>query len=722
MPTIPPELQQLADAFGVKTSYQDVYKRRQDVSAESVLAVLGTLGVDVSSLDEVPEILKRERQARLERGIEPITVLWDEEPGECRLMLPRSKAKGNAVLRINLENQSGPIEDSFDLGSLKQEPSLSDRFVTLRLPLPGLAWGYHQLSVETKERTYASLIISAPCRAYAAEASGSEEWGCFLPLYSLRSERNWGAGDFTDLHQLMNWVSDFGGQVVGTLPLLAAFLDEPYDPSPYAPASRLAWNEFYTDVTRVPELQNHPQLIDEVSSEAFARGVAGYRKSPHVDYRGIMQLKRRYLWALAKDFFEQKPAARFAEFEQFLKTHPHLEDYAEFRATYERQGKPWTEWAGAMREGRLSAADYDERIKQYHLYAQWIATTQLEGLAEAAGGGLYLDLPLGVRPDGYDVWRWSDVYASKSSAGSPPDAMWTKGQDWGFPPLHPRKIREEGYRHVRDYLKHHLRLARILRVDHVMQLHRLYWVPQGLPANRGAYVEYHAEEFYALLTLESHRSRTTLVGENLGTVPPEVNKAMDRHNLRRMYVVQYEIASDDDELDESRKGDSRFLRAVRPGALASLNTHDMPTFAAWWRGEDITLRQGLDLIDEEEAGRQREELKALRKNLTAWLESERWLAADRAEDEHQILRAILRFLSASEAGVVLVNLEDLWLETEPQNVPGTGGERPNWKRKAALTFEEIRQSPDVLEGLKAVAETRRQNAAPDANVGSTKTT
>lgn len=714
MPTIPRELQQLADAFGVKTSYQDVYKRRQDVSAESVLAVLGTLGVEVSSLDEVPEILKRERQARLERGIEPVTVLWDEQPGECRLTLPESDSSGKANFRIELENQTRPIEDRLDLGTLKRESDSSDGFVTLRLPLPGLAWGYHQLFVEIKDRTYSSLIISAPRQAYAGEESRTGEWGCFLPLYSLRSERNWGAGDFTDLHQLMNWVSDLGGQVVGTLPMLAAFLDEPCDPSPYAPASRLAWNEFYTDVTRIPELQDHSRLREELESEAFARNVARFRESAHVDYRGIMQLKRRVLETLADDFFERKPASRYAEFERFLKTHPHLEDYAEYRAAYEQQKKPWTEWPAAMREGRLSRADYDRNVKQYHLYAQWIATTQLEGLAEAAGGGLYLDLPLGVRPDGYDVWRWRDVYASPSSAGSPPDAMWTKGQDWGFPPLHPQKIREQGYRHVRDYLKHHLRLARILRVDHVMQLHRLYWVPPGLPASRGAYVQYRAEEFYAILTLESHRSRTTLVGENLGTVPPEVNKAMDRHNLQRMYVVQYEIASDDDELDESRKSDARFLRTVRPGALASLNTHDMPTFAAWWRGEDIALRQSLGLIDEDAARRERDELKTIRENLTAWLETENWLE-EATDDEHQILRAIFKFLSASEAGVALANLEDLWLETEPQNVPGTGGERPNWKRKAALTFEEFRQSPRVLEGLNIIAETRRQN--PGTNPG-----
>lgn len=709
MPTFPSELQQLADAFGVQTSYQDVYKRQQNVSAESVLAVLNALGVEISALEQAPEILKTEQRQRLERGLEPVTVIWDQEPATCRLTLPTSHASGTLDCRIELEDSARTIQHTLEVSELTQHSNDHSDFITVELPLPAeIESGYHQLTVTAKGLRFTSLVISAPRQAYGADGTGAGEWGCFLPLYSLRSERNWGAGDFTDLHHLMNWVSGLGGSVVGTLPLLAAFLDEPFEPSPYAPASRLAWNEFYVDVDRIPELQHAPDLQARIQAEAFIQEAQARREAKLVDYREIMEQKRAVLEKLAAKFFQEKPEARYAQFTEFMRTHPHLEDYAEFRATYEKQKTPWMEWSQSMQSGQLSANDYDQSAKEYHLYAQWVATNQLEGLAEAAGGGLYLDLPLGVRHDGYDVWKWRDLYVSRSSAGSPPDAMWTKGQDWGFPPLHPQKIREDGYRHVRGYLRHHLRLARILRVDHVMQLHRLYWVPHGLPASQGAYVQYHPDEFYAILALESHRSRTTLVGENLGTVPPAVNQAMDRHNLQRMYVVQYEIASDDDDLKDGGAGGSHSLRPVRPGALASMNTHDMASFAAWWRGEDLHLRQELDLINADEAETQRQELETLKKNLTNWLKSNQWLAEDQP-DEHQILMAMLKFLSVSPAGAVLVNLEDLWLEIEPQNVPGTGAERPNWKRKAALTFEEFRQSSTVLNALKVIDTLRSQS-------------
>ncbi len=552
MSTLPPQLEELARCFGVLTSYHDVYKKHRDVSAETVLAVLEVLGVDLPTLGRAGEVLKAEQTARLERGIAPVIVHWEGESQEFPFSLPAEQATGKLVCEIAVEDQSRTLTESYQLDKLARKPSPCGRFVTVSLPIPrDVGPGYHQLSIEHADGRFRSLLISAPLRGYSGEQD-RRDWGCFLPLYSLKSARNWGAGDFTDLHNFTHWVAEHGGSVVGTLPMLAAFLDEPCDPSPYAPASRLAWNEFYLDVERIPEFAGCTKAAEAVRSDSFRAELAAVRSTELVEYRKLMALKRQVLEPLADKFFEEKPAARFARFERFLETHPHVENYAEFRAAQERRPTDWREWPDAMRPGQLTDRDFDPRSKQYHLYVQWVATNQLENLAEASGGGLYLDLPLGVRPDGYDVWRWHDLYATEASAGSPPDAMWTKGQDWGFPPLHPERIREDGYRHVRDYLRHHLRLARILRIDHVMQLHRLYWVPRGLGAHQGAYVQYRPEEFYAILNLESHRCRTTLVGENLGTVPPAVNEAMIRHGMQRMYVVQYEIA--EEEVEEELEG------------------------------------------------------------------------------------------------------------------------------------------------------------------------
>ena len=236
--------------------------------------------------------------------------------------------------------------------------------------------------------------------------------------------------------------------------------------------------------------------------------------------------------------------------------------------------------------------------------------------------------------------------------------------------------------------------ARTLRVDHVMGLHRLFWIPQGMPASRGVYVRYRAPEWYALLNLESQRNQTTVIGEDLGTVPREVNQALDRHAIRRMFVVQYEVHPEKD---------PPLINPPR-ACMASVNTHDMPPFAAWWRGEDIPLRQELGLLTDAEVQRALEDLRNTKQRLDAWLGVPPRPAgpdADRAT-----LTELLRWLAASDAETVLINLEDLWLETRPQNIPSTGPERPNWKRKAALPWSEFTRDPDVLSVLREVGRLR----------------
>jgi 4-alpha-glucanotransferase len=373
-----------------------------------------------------------------------------------------------------------------------------------------------------------------------------------------------------------------------------------------------------------------------------------------------------------------------------------VKQYAAFRAACDQAKRSWHGWEGHARNGKISEGDFNPTTKDFYQYIQWLAQEQInEVLVACRSGGIkfYLDLPLGVNPDGFDAWRFRDFFAPKVNAGAPPDSFFTKGQDWGFSPLHPGRMRELQYQYVIEYLRFQMQHTGLLRIDHVMGLHRLWWVPHGFPASAGAYVKYPAEELYAILSVESHRHKTTLVGENLGTVPPEVNTSMDRHGMRRMYVLQY----------EQQPGGA--LREPEKSVVASVNTHDMPTFAAHWKGLDILDREDLGLIPTKEVRSQKQRRARLCQNLIAFLRRKK-LVSSRRPGCREVLAGIYKFLAWSRAETVLITLEDLWLEERSQNTPGTNRERPNWRRKSRYSNEEIRANRQIAELLQAIRGTR----------------
>jgi len=699
-------LHQLARQYGVQTAYVDVSRRRRHASPEALFAVLRALGASLESAYDLPAALRERRQALWQRSIEPVVVAWDGGPAQLELRVPEHW--GSHTIACSLTLETSEIRrwtcQPDQLPTLHVHTVEGVSYVAQGLSVPAsLPWGYHRLTVETQGRLFETTIISAPRRAYSSGNGSKRRWGVFLPLYALHSKRSWGAGDFTDLESLAEWTGSLGGDIVATLPLLAAFLDTPYDPSPYAPASRLFWNEFHVDVRRIPELKGCPEAQDLLESGELESELERLRSSPLVDYRRQMTLQRKVLEPLARYFFTGT-TERYDGFQRFVKAHPRVEDYARFRATGERQASPWPSWPARPRDGNLDEGDYDEAAMRYHLYVQWVAHEQLRMLSDktrAAGVGLYLDLPLGVHHYSYDVWRERDVFALEVSGGAPPDVVFTKGQNWGFPPLHPEAIRRQGYRYFIDYVSHQLQHTSMLRVDHVMALHRLFWIPKGLESCEGVYVRYPAEELYAILSCESHRHRAEIVGENLGTVPRYVNSAMRRHNIQQMYVVQYEL----------NPGGRRVLRPVPPDCVASLNTHDMPPFAAYWQCLDIDDRLALGLLDPPGARMERKNRRALQHALERFLRSKGFLKTKRPS-RRALLEACLVYLSASPARVVLVNLEDLWLEKQPQNVPGTTDQHPNWQRKARYSLEQCSEMPAVLASLRKINDLRKGKKSP----------
>ena len=646
------ELLELARLYRIQTSYLDMTKQPRKADPEALLLVLRAIGAGVEKFEDVPEALVRRKDELRKRKVEPVMVAWDGKLGSRKFEFGyhQIEIKGQETFVISAPTRayySPPRRGGVDAPS-EARAQTGRREARAR---------QGEASIEGRQR---SAELTTPVFGHPSSARKGmppKQWGIFAPIYSLHSKRNPSAGDLTDFEHLMDWMHELGGSVAATLPLLGAFLDEPFDPSPYSPATRLFWNEFYIDLERVPE---------------FAGAIPGERppKTKLVDYRAVMTYKRRILEELTRRFFLQPAPRRLQAFRKFVAENKQIENYAEFRAVTDRRRKGWTAWPAGLQKGRLGRSDYDESAKRYHLYAQWIIQEQLAMLADKArtrAQVLYLDLPLGLHRDSYDVWRYRKFFVPGVTGGAPPDPVFTRGQNWGFPPMNPEAMRLNRYEYVIAFLRNHLRFARLIRIDHVMGLHRLYWIPEGLSGDKGVYVEYPADELYAILCLESHQYQAGIVGENLGTVAAGVNQALVKHDIRRMYVTQYEIMG-----NPAKPA----LKPIPARSVASLNTHDMQPFQAFLKGLDIDDRLDLGLLDQKAARKELKQRAVMRRKLRSFLDA-------------------IRFLAKSMADIVLINMEDLWQETLPQNVPATDQERPNWRRRMRPSIEQIRKMSSV---------------------------
>ena len=699
-------LRELTELYGIKRSYQAMDDRRVRATPEATLAVLQALGVPVANGD-TRAILQREQEALWLQPLEPVTVAWDGALHDIRLRLPAAVARRAIEVEITLEDGStlsatiAPAQRAV----LEEKKIGRSKFGAAGFAIENrLPFGYHELRIRADGLEAASTILSAPLRCFAGETRRG--WGVFAPLYALRTDRSKAIGDLADLEQLLTWSTINGGHIVATLPISAAFLTTPFDPSPYSPASRLYWNELFLDLDRLLANTDCVPARNRACAGEWQHAMRVAAARDHVDYRAIAELKRHVLEALADWFFLQR-RDHSATFREFLALYPDAVPYARFRATCERQGRGWPAWPERQRAGELHHHDYDDNVVHYHLYAQFALHQQLEVLAQRSRverSALYLDLPLGVHPDSFDVWSRPALFVTGASAGAPPDAFFTKGQNWGFPPLHPKALRTERYAYWRRVLRTQFRYAAMLRIDHVMSLHRLFFIPSGYEARDGVYVRYPHDEMYAVLTIESQRHRSAVVGEDLGTVPAEVRTSMKRHGVKRMFVVQFEATADEPPISEP------------PAAsVASLNTHDMPPFAAYWNGLDAKLRQDIGLMDGAQADEQRKQRDAMARALGEYLREHGVLERGTLErvwhrkpETGEALAALVAWLARSPADVVLINLEDLWLEEQPQNVPGTGPERLNWRRRMRYTLAELRKNANLMSALEQVNAARRE--------------
>jgi 4-alpha-glucanotransferase len=697
--SLEPDLSKLAEQYGLETSFIDSFGQNKVADPEALVAVLRCLGAEIESPAEAARALAARKAQLRERVLEPVNVVWQGEPSLLRVRLG---AGPNLSYRCEVTFDNGERRvlegHSRDLPWLPSGANEEGLLPNRALDLGAIPIGYHSLRFEVGSQAWSGALFSAPLRAYGP--ADARYFGVFAPAYALRSERDLGAGDFRELETLVDWVGARGGHTVGTLPLLPTFLSDPFDPSPYAPVSRLFWNEFYLDLDALPE-RRAPGVVELFGDASVQSEIRALRATDDVDYRRLAPLRRRLLERMASHFFasggDQQP-----EFRAYLSA-PRVRDYAAFRATLERRKASWQTWPESMKSGALTEADYRREDFEYYVYSQWRTTQQVKRLSDksrAYGLGLYLDLPVGVHASGYDLWAERASFLVGCGAGAPPDIVFQGGQDWGLAPLSPEGLRREGYRYFRDMITHHLEVAGALRIDHVMGLHRIYCVPQGLGAKRGVYVRYKAEELYAVMTIESVRHRSLLVGEDLGTVPPDVPPAMERHALKRMHVLEYALEADHLTFD-----------GLNPSAVASINTHDLFPFASWWEGEDIQDRKRQGVIDDRGVEHARGKREWMKSQLIQRLKEEKRLEPD-VHDPASVLSAVLEKYGESPVPLVVATLEDAWLERRSQNVPGTGPDSPNWRRKMARTLEQVAADEEVSEPLERLARARTTSSAP----------
>ncbi|GGO80977.1 4-alpha-glucanotransferase [Wenjunlia tyrosinilytica] len=672
----------LAAKHGVDSTYEPSPGRIVRVPEDTVVSVLAALGVNASSPDAVKHALDQHERRTAERLLPVCTVLREGlEPG---LSLP-------AGVRAEVETEDGRA-----------------------LPLSaGLPLGRHILHARLGSRTAAAPLIVAPRRVPSAHG---RSWGFMAQLYSVLSTRSWGMGDLGDLADLAAWSGrGLGAGFVQINPLHAAVPVPPADPSPYRPSSRRFPDPVYLRVEEITEYAfldaDGRRQVHELAGRAAELRDGVLHDDALIDRDAVWELKRAALELVHR--VPLSPGRRAAYCDYLAEQGQALDDHATWCALAEIHGPNWRSWPAGLRDprGPQVARARTENLDRvdFHCWLAWLTDTQLAAAQRAARDagmavGIVHDLAVGAHPEGSDAWALQDVLASGMSVGAPPDAFNARGQDWGLPPWRPDVLAATGYAPFSNLLRGRLRNAGALRMDHVMGLFRLWWVPEGRPPTEGAYVRYDAEAMLGVLALEAHRHGALVIGEDLGTVESGVREKLADRGVYGTSVLWFER----DYGSEGADGDGPPLlpEEWRADCLAAATTHDLPSTAARLTGEHVGLRHRLGLLtrplEEEQADDATE--------VAQWLAllGRLSLLPEGACDEEGVVKAIHRFLLRTPARLVGVWLPDAVGDRRPQNLPGTWDQYPNWRLPLAdpagrpLTLEQLAASPRLYSLVEAV--------------------
>ena len=705
-------LDRLCDLSGIASDYTDIWGKVHHTSDATRIALLKAMGVIEDEVGVDAALLLREERS-WRRALAPVAVLRDDAlPYQWEICCDARAAAVPHRWRLTLEGgevRSGEVTPQSLPRAAEREV---DGVLRVRFTLEWheqLPAGYHSFALERAGDADATLtLIVAPARCYESPelAAGGRVWGPALQLYAVRSARNWGIGDFTDLRNAIEIAGRAGAGIVGVNPLHALFPHNPDHISPYSPSSRVQLNVLYLDVEAVPEFAWCERVRAAAATPEFQSRLRALRGVDLVDYRGVAEAKLWALRALYDHFREHQLVAQTGRGEAFRAWQraggEPLERFALFQALQEdfhardENVWGWPVWPEDYRDPAAPAVraflDSNRDRVDFYAWLQWLADDQLGACGRRSwelglAVGVYQDLAISVDRAGAESWAWQHAYADGAAIGAPPDDFNLHGQNWGLPPLVPEALIESAYAPFIATLRANMRHAGALRIDHVMGLMRLFWVPPGGKPADGAYVRYPLADLLGVLALESCRNQCLVIGEDLGTVPDAVRDA-----LGPLGVLSYRLMLFEREAD----GGFRPPSAYPAQALAAASTHDLPTLKSLWVGHDLDLRARLGLYpSDEHRERQVVERAQDRARLLVALGREGLLPAGATvhpvsapEMTPELALAIHAYIARSPARVLMLQMEDVLGQLEQVNLPATSDEYPNWRRKLPVNLEE----------------------------------
>ncbi|CAM3670152.1 4-alpha-glucanotransferase [Vibrio aerogenes CECT 7868] len=715
-------LKQVAEAANISDNYINAWGEDASVSDETIRSLLASLGYDTSN-DE--KLLKSAEKKQRKDVLAPVQVIKsNDQPIEIDLNLGVSARESEFCWRV--ETEQGEILEGYLQSQIIRDERKDGGPLVFQLPM--LSWGYHQLTVTRKRRKspYSMTLIVTPQSCYKQDDLGKNKkmWGPSVQLYTLRSSHNWGIGDFGDLKQLVAEIATRGGDFIGLNPIHSLFPANPEGASPYSPSSRSWLNILYIDVSSVPEFVLSEKAQQVVGHADFQRRLQQVRAEHWVNYSEVASLKMNVLPLLYEEFKTRHLSEGTDRADAFL---AFVEDggdsllhQAAFDALHVKlhQENPeiwgWPVFPEQYRHYTSAAVkefiEEERDLVHLYMYLQWVADSQIneaQVLAKEKGMsiGLYRDLAVGVADSGSETWADDGSLVQDVSIGAPPDVLGPLGQNWGLPPLNPEVLLNTAYDAYIRLLRANMKHCGALRIDHVLGLLRLWWIPKGKTASDGAYMYYPVEDMLSILALESHRHQCAVIGEDLGTVPDEIVDILAEAGIHSYKVFFFETSKD---------GGYYSPAHYVSQSMATLCTHDMPTLRGFWHCEDLKTGRELGLYPDEE------QLKGLFDSRLRCkqeiLNSVNWhgnlpegvgMDATTVPMDHALSEALHIHLASGASALLSVQLED-WLEMDqPVNIPGTVDEYPNWRRKLSVNLDDLFARHDVNEIAHKLTEVRK---------------